>query len=405
MRSVALTAALVVAAALPLAAQEHALDGSLWGRFESRSIDEGTNTNFTWLQTRVGVEMTFSPLVRVFAQIQDTRLLGEETSTGDGSAERLDLHQGYLELGTLGETPLWVRAGRQEYEVALGRLVGIPIWSPVSRIFDGVRAAVPVGERARVELFGFQLAERTQTANPDDSYLLGGWGYMPLGTGYVLHLIGIHDRDNADVETARTTLFTQFNGRTGPLSYRVEAGSQIGQVAGLDVVAASLLAVYAAVPWGGGRGTVGIGIDRYGGDANPGPGESAGFSDLFGRNHRFLGFADLFRDPRADVGGRGLVDLDVRGTWQLRPDLQLRADYHRFALVDAEGYDSSKIADEIDLQVWGEILDGLDIRAGGSWVGAADPLVDFGRSAGDQLFGYVQLSAGFWGGGPGRLSR
>lgn len=404
MRSVALIATLFAAATPPLQAQEYALEGSLWTRFETRSIEPDTDVTVTWLQTRIGAEMRFSPLVQVFAQLQDARRFGEETSTIDGSADRLDLHQGFLELGTFGETPVWARVGRQEYEVARGRLVGIPIWSPLSRVFDGALAALPVGA-ARVELFGFQIAEQTLTTNPADRYLLGGWGSVPLGEDYTLDLIGLHDRDNADVETARTTLVTHFNGQTGPLRYRVEAGSQLGTVEGLDIVAGTLLAAFTSVRWDDGRGTIGLGFDRYGGDANPGAEESAGFSDLFGRNHRFLGFADLFRDPRANVDGRGLVDLDLQATWRARPDLQLRADYHRFSLVDADGYDSSKLADEIDLQVWGEILDGLDIRAGGSWVGTADPLLDLTPWTGDQLFGYLQLSAGFWGGGPGRARR
>ena len=405
MRSLALAATLIVAATVPVDAQvDYELDGSLWGRFESRSIDEGVNSNFTWLQTRIGAEMFFSPLVSVFAQVQDTRRMGEETSTGDGSAERLDMHQGYLDLGDRAETPVWVRIGRQEYEVSRGRLVGIPIWSPVSRIFDGVRAVVPVGDAATVELFGFQLAESTETVNPDDAYLLGGWGVVPLGDGD-LHLIGLHDRDNADLQTTRTTLVAQYFGRTGPVTYRAEAGSQTGSVTDLDIVSGSLLTAFAALPWDDGRGSVGLGVERYGGNANPAAGESAGFSDLFGRNHRFLGFADIIRDPRADLGGRGLLLLNPQVTWRVRPDLQLRGDYHRFMLVDSDGYDGSAVADEIVLQLWGEIMDGLDIRAGGSWVGAHDPLVDFGLSAGDQLFGYVQLSAGFWGGGPGRTPR
>ena len=57
------------------------------------------------------------------------------------------------------------------------------------------------------------------------------------------------------------------------------------------------------------------------------------------------------------------------------------------------------------MQIWGEILDGLDIRAGGSWVGTADPLLDLTPWTGDQLFGYVQLSVGFWGGAPGGAPR
>jgi hypothetical protein len=386
-------------------AQEYAFDGSLWTRFEARDIDAGARTSFTWLQTRIGAEATFGPTVRVFAQLQDARRLGEETSTVDGTADRLDLHQGYLEVGTRGASPVWVRAGRQEYEVAFGRIVGTPIWSPVSRVFDGVRAAVPLGEGSRVELFGFQLSESTETPNSTDAYLLGGWGVFPIGEGRTLHLIGVHDRDNAESETARTTLMTQFDGRTGPLRYRVEAASQVGTVRGLDVSSGALLAVYAALPWAAGRGTVGIGVDRYGGDATPEPGQTAGFSDLFGRNHRFLGFADLFNDPRANLDGRGLVDLDLRATWRVRPGLRFRADYHRFTLVDAAGFDEGTLADEVDVEIWGEILDGLDLRAGGVWVGAAEPLAVLGRSTGDQLFGFLQLSSGFWGGGPGRANR
>ena len=61
MRSFVLAATLIVATTVPVDAQvDYELDGSLWGRFESRSIDEGINSNFTWLQTRIGAEMFFT---------------------------------------------------------------------------------------------------------------------------------------------------------------------------------------------------------------------------------------------------------------------------------------------------------------------------------------------------------
>lgn len=402
--SIAILAALLLTT--PGAAQQTELDGSIWTRFETRDITSGAATAFTWMQSRLGAAMTFSPLVRAYVRVQDSRRLGEEIGLGDTSADRLDLQQGYVELGTPGESPVWLRLGRQEYEVAFGRLIGIPIWSPVSRAYDGLVAAMSVGTGSRLDLFGFQITESTQTTNADDSYLFGAWGQVPLSDAQTLHLIGVHDRDNAVSQTARTTLFSQLDGRGGGVRYRAEGGIQVGTVEGQDIVSGSLLAIYAAVPWGeDNRGTLGLGVDRYGGNANPGAGESAGFSDLFGRNHRFLGFADLFTDPRANLDGRGLLDVDVRVTWQLRPDLQLRGDYHHFRLNDAQGYAGAKLADEIDLQLWGQVLEGLDIRAGASWVGAEDPLVDLGRTAGDQLFGYLQLSAGFWGGAPGGRPR
>ena len=58
MRSIALAVTFATAVTLPVEAQvEYELDGSLWGRFESRSIDEGVNSNFTWLQTRIGAPL------------------------------------------------------------------------------------------------------------------------------------------------------------------------------------------------------------------------------------------------------------------------------------------------------------------------------------------------------------
>ncbi len=405
MRSFGLLVGLIVVVAVPAAAQQHVLDGSLWTRFETRDIDTGPRTTFTWLQTRVELASTFGPNVRVFAQVQDTRRLGEETSTADASADRLDLHQGYLELGQKGDRSPWARLGRQEYEVAFGRLVGTPIWSAVSRSYDGVTLGTPVGESARVELFGFQIAEATGSPNPEDEYLAGGWGIVPVTDEQTLHLIVVHDRDDAPAETARTTLMTQLDGDHGTVSYRIEAASQTGTVSGLDITSGTLLAAFASAPWADGRGRFGLGIDRYGGDATPEPGETAGFSDLLGRNHRFLGFADLFNDPRANTGGRGLTDVNVRATWMVRPGLRFRADYHRFTLVDGSGFTGGKLADEIDLEIWGEVIDGLDVRAGGSWVGADGPAQTLGLSAGDQVFGYIQLSAGFWGGGPGRSNR
>jgi len=391
-------AALAIVSPPDLQAQELTLGGSLWTRFESRGIDGGADAAFTQLQTRLSAEATFSPLVRVFVQAQDARRYGDETSTTDGSADQLDFHQGFLEVGEFGATPLWLRAGRQEYEIAFGRVLGRPIWSPTSRAYDGLRVATPIGEGSRLELFGFQIAESEGGTNPDDEYLAGAWAELDLGEGRVLHLFGLHDRDNADLQTARTTLGTEYNAMAGPLRFRIEALTQAGQVDELDVTAASLLAGYAALPVGEGRGTIGVGYDRYGGDATVGPGESAGFSDLFGRNHRFLGFADIFSDPRADTGGRGLQMLNLRGTWDVRGGLIMRLDYHRFTLVDDAGFDGARLADEIDLQFMGPLIDGLDIRAGGSWVGASDGLAALGLSAGDQLFGYIQLSAGFDGG-------
>lgn len=347
------------------------------------------------MQTRLDVTATFSPLVGFFAQAQDVRFWGEETRTAGATANEFDFHQAYLTLGNR-ETPLRARIGRQEYEIGFGRLLGIPIWSAIGRAYDGVTATASLSNDARVELFGFQIREEESPASTSDEYLAGAWAEFGLGDTRTLHLFGLHDRDNADPRTARTTLGTEYVATSGPVFYRIEAAVQSGQVAGSDLTAASLLAGFARVGFAEGRGTVGLGLERYGGDATPGPGETAGFSDLFGRNHRFLGFADLFNDPRANTNGRGLTNLDLRGTWDLRDGLILRVDLHRFAVVDDDGLGDGHLADEIDVQVFGPLYDQLDVRAGASWVGGGDGGRALGTITGDQRFGYIMLSVGTW---------
>jgi len=386
--------ALGLTSAIPLQAQDVTWEGSVWSRFEGRDVDGGEESAFTVMQTRLGATGVFSPLVRMYVQAQDVRTWGDPASSSPVPG-RFDVHQGYLELGRFEDTPVWLRIGRQEYEVAFGRLLGTPIWAPGNRSYDGVRAAAPIGSGARLELFGFQITESETEVGEFDEYLAGAWAEFDLGDARTLHVFGLHDRDNADLSTARNTLGAEYVATTGPVRYRIEAAVQAGTVDELDVSDASLLAAFASVPFADGRGSLGVGYDRYDGDATPGAGETAGFSDLFGRNHRFLGFADIFNDPRANTAGRGLTDLDLRATWAVRDGLVLRADWHRFSLVDASGFDDGRLADEIDVQLMGPLIDGLDIRAGGSWIDAGEALAALGVSPGDQIFGYVQLSAGF----------
>jgi hypothetical protein len=93
-----------------LAAQEKwKLSGQIRQRFEmdDKDFDSETNSNnFNLLRSRLGI--TFAPEedVTAFFQVQDSRTFGEETSTlGDGSADNIDLHQGYIKIKNLFDLP------------------------------------------------------------------------------------------------------------------------------------------------------------------------------------------------------------------------------------------------------------------------------------------------------------
>ncbi|MCK5406977.1 MAG: hypothetical protein KAJ37_05970, partial [Candidatus Krumholzibacteria bacterium] len=74
-------------------------------RFEAsnRDFDSGTAVNtYNQLRSRLGVGFKPSENISAFIQLQDARIMGEESSTlTDGSADRFDMHQGYINVNKL----------------------------------------------------------------------------------------------------------------------------------------------------------------------------------------------------------------------------------------------------------------------------------------------------------------
>lgn len=75
---------------------------------ENRSPGDGNWDSFTSMRVRAAIAAQLEGRVKVFIQLQDVRLFGEEGDTkGDYRADNFDLHQGYLELGDFpgGDVP------------------------------------------------------------------------------------------------------------------------------------------------------------------------------------------------------------------------------------------------------------------------------------------------------------
>lgn len=395
MRARGLGAALAaMALAAPVAAQQMTWSGSVRPRFEAREVDGGDSPYFTGMETRLGLARALGTDARIFLQVQDVRLWGEERSTLDSSAEAFDLSQGYLELGHRGASPLWLRVGRQEMEFAEGRLVGANPWRLGRRHFDGVRGAWAAFDGTVVDFFGMQTRESESSPAASDAAFFGVWSETSLGAGRSLQLFALHDRDENGAGTSRTTAGAYYLGSAGIVTYRAEGAFQGGEAGG-DDVSAWMAAARITAPLFQGRGDASISYDRYSGDASPEPGESGAFSDLFGRNHPFFGLADLFPDPPSNTGGRGLQDIAFRFGWKVLEDGRIGLDLHRFLVTDGEGLDDSTLADEVDLTFTWPAMEGIDVLSGLSWVGLADSGAALGVSSGDIVFGYLQLRAAF----------
>lgn len=376
-RALLLTAIALATCAGDAAAQTTTFGGQVRPRLESRTgadafVSMRTRAHVTHARDRLGV----------FVQIQDVRLWGEELSTtGDFSADALDLHQGWLAVGS---DSAWLRIGRQEIALGDERLVGAVGWLQQARSFDGLRLRLPLAPVA-IDLIGVQLGE-SAAATPAVDRELGGayatWTGRLRAEAFLL--ADGHDR-------WRWTTGGRLLGRTGGFDWRAEATLQRGATASSDVAAWMLGASV-----GRDAGPVGVTLwyDLLSGDDDPLDGASRVFDTLFGTNHRYYGQADVFTDIPAHTGGRGLQDvalvLDgvIAGT-------SVELALHRFDAAAAAGLTSSRFGEEIDLTLGRPLGDGLRLSGGASWLRPGPALGSVRAIEDERWFGYLMLDALF----------
>lgn len=304
---------------------------------------------FTLLRSRLGVGARLTGGAQMFVQIQDSRVFGEKATTS-GTADQLDLHQAYLQLGGKWEgRNVALRAGRQEIVFGNERLVGAVDWTNTGRTFDGARVDLtPEGAAWHATALAVTLVEhgrRSTTTVPanearDDETLLGLTFNRGTLEGLLVHENGVHFRSFDHVR--RTTGYVRY--RTPPAAgfvvdmegayqfgdQRLELTGGSGSFAAQDIGAwlASARVNRAAddaVP-----ASLTLGMDWLSGDSNPANGSYGAFNTLYGTNHKWYGIMDLFLDPAARTGDRGLVDAMAGAGVTLSPRVTLRADVHHF---------------------------------------------------------------------------
>ncbi len=85
---------------------------------------------------RLNIKFAVNDTIDVFVQPQDSRTFGQETGVADND-KNLDLHQGWIEIRNICETPLTLKAGRFEMLYGDGRVISAAEWSNVARAWDG----------------------------------------------------------------------------------------------------------------------------------------------------------------------------------------------------------------------------------------------------------------------------
>lgn len=391
-----LAAALVIQIPLPASAQQITVSGQIRPRTEIRdpSGTAGGSQAWTTMRARLAALYKSTGPVSAFVQLQDVRYFGEESSTlADYRADNFDLHQGWIEVGT--ETSLAaLRVGRQEAAYGGERLVGAVNWTQQGRSFDGARLQVRPTDRLQVDVMTFQLSESASASQAQDATFWGAYGVFRPTAGRSLDVFAL--RQHAAVTAGDTDQWTgglRYVARDFGLSYRVEGAWQTGDRVGADV-SAFMVGVRVGRDFAEGKAGITLWGDYLSGN-DPTSSDVGVFDTLYGTNHKFYGFADLFTDIPVHTAGRGLVDLAVKGRWQFHTDWTANVDLHRFTVAEDGGLSSGDLGTEIDLTLTRSLFHGLRVSGGGSYVLAGDALAPVRGIDDDVVVGYLMLDLVF----------
>jgi len=388
------TALLAGPKGIPAQENRITVGGQVRPRMETRSQGEGTGETFTSMRVRAQVQALLGDAGKVFIQLQDVRYFGEETNTlGDFSADALDLHQGYLEIGLGSGQSGVLRVGRQALALGEQRLVGSVEWTQQGRSFDGARFTVSPTGVLKVDLFAMKLQEKSSSTFGFDGDFLGAYSTVDLRTGGSLDLYALLTRDSRAGGNDQHTVGGLWNARAGPLDLRFEGSLQGGRRDGAEVSAYMVgaragMAIHE-------RATLTLWYDHLSGDDNPEDDEAKVFDTVFATNHAFYGAADYFLNIPVHTGGLGLRDAAVKLAVNPAESTELKLDIHAFSTAAQGDLGTRSLARELDFSLTRRLGSGLTAVGGYSFVQARDGIKELGRLEENAHWAYLMLNAVF----------
>jgi hypothetical protein len=342
----------------PAAAQQDIrLVGQLRPRVEDRDPEfRSPTTGKASMRVRLGASVTLPEDISLRIEVQDVLGL-----TAAPTAAAIELHQAFLDLGSLGTDALTARIGRHEMPIGNQRLLSNNNWGQRARRFDGLRLMF-AGNTLRADGIVTRLPSGTSTL--DRGWLFGGHAGWARSPGDSLDVYVLHQREREAFESDQLT--AGGHGRINVVGFGLlgEAYYQTGTRRDEDV-GAYFFAVGLARTVG--PAALLASFDHYSGDDDVGDADNHAFDRLYGSNHSWHGYADLFTNIPVDTRGRGFEDLLVLALFAGEStDLQL--DGHAFRATQERVTTSSKrFGEELDLVLRHRFRPGLTLEAGASY--------------------------------------
>lgn len=258
-------------------------------------------------RVRLGVAREFEHGVRVFAQLQDARIWGEEGSSLYALGN-LDLQQAYLQIEHVMNLPIAIRLGRQHLSFGNERLVGKYDWHNVGRAFDAMKVEWG-GEKQNLNLWLAQVRDHTAPLVARNQEFAGAYfasQRLPIALdAYWLLLYDARNfesvanpatpgrQDEPSYDLRLHTLGARVHRETGMgLHFDFEGAYQFGARGFQDIraFAFALDASYALnMQW---RPALRVGYALGSGDKQSNDGKNETFANLFPNAHGFLGAMD-----------------------------------------------------------------------------------------------------------------
>ena len=193
--------------------------GQIRPRYEFRDPFANDYDSFTSMRVRTQMVASLDSDIDLMIQLQDVRLWGEEKNTlTDYSADKFDLHQGYVHLKKLGDGDHSLKIGRQIVALGGQRLIGAVEWTQQGRVFDGLQLLL-APSWGQVNLTAIQVTESDSTQFSDDAYLTGAYATLDQLPSGSLDLYALYNKDGAK-DTDQVTVGARLAGKKMAYSYR-----------------------------------------------------------------------------------------------------------------------------------------------------------------------------------------
>lgn len=351
------------------------LTGQIRYRYEMVNKDFNNDTdsnNFNLLRSRLNIKYNLIKEVKVFFQLQDSRVMGKEKSTlSDGSADAFDLHQGFVEINHLFNLPLTFKLGRSEVIYGTQRFVGAVGWHNIGRSFDGGKLTFH-SEIVDIDFFSYKEVEETAFSDEGDRNFYGLYSKWKLIEGLKSHFFIFLQQAKPASNLNRYTAGTLIESNIKSFNYTFEGAYQGGTIDDIDVsaflVSAKIGFSFSNTPT---KPAIFSGIDYLSGDDDTSDDKYKAFDTLYATNHKFYGFMDYFLNIPRDTDEHGLTDFYLKASLKPMKLMFLKLDYHNFTSSEDyqlnDGSNNNYIGDEIDAALSYKYSGNVAFTAGASY--------------------------------------